>query len=64
LVTFLNDRLADCKVPRRIIFASDFPRSGTDKVQENELKELFSPSRLPEPLSAAGRKQSDSTFGD
>jgi long-chain acyl-CoA synthetase len=44
LVTFLDDRLADYKVPRRIIFAGDLPRSGTDKVQKDELKKLFSPS--------------------
>jgi acyl-CoA synthetase (AMP-forming)/AMP-acid ligase II len=42
LITWANSKLADYKAPQRIVFADDLPRSGTDKVQKDRLKVLFS----------------------
>jgi acyl-CoA synthetase (AMP-forming)/AMP-acid ligase II len=36
-----SQRLAEYKVPRRIVFADDLPRTGTRKVQKRELLSLF-----------------------
>jgi acyl-CoA synthetase (AMP-forming)/AMP-acid ligase II len=41
LVAWADDRLSDYKVPRRILFVSELPRTGTDKVQKAELKQQF-----------------------
>ncbi len=42
LTTWAAARLADYKVPRQIRYATELPRSGTDKVQKDKLKQLFS----------------------
>jgi len=41
LMAFADERLADYKVPRRIVFADELPRTGTRKVQKRELLPLF-----------------------
>jgi fatty-acyl-CoA synthase len=41
LITWAGARLASYKVPRRIVFADDLPRTGTRKVQKGELLSLF-----------------------
>jgi long-chain acyl-CoA synthetase len=41
LVGWANERLSDYKVPRRVLFVADLPRTGTDKVQKAELKKQF-----------------------
>jgi acyl-CoA synthetase (AMP-forming)/AMP-acid ligase II len=41
LVAWVSERLSDYKVPRRVIFVDEFPRTGTDKVQKAELKKQF-----------------------
>ena len=41
LVAWADERLSDYKVPRRILFVSELPRTGTDKVQKAELKKQF-----------------------
>jgi acyl-CoA synthetase (AMP-forming)/AMP-acid ligase II len=41
LITWAGARLASYKVPRRIVFADDLPRTGTRKVQKRELLSLF-----------------------
>ena len=38
LRSWADTKLADYKVPRQIVFASELPRGGTDKVQKDELK--------------------------
>jgi len=42
LVAWADERLSDYKVPRRVLFVSELPRTGTDKVQKAELKKQFS----------------------
>ena len=37
LIAWAGERLASYKVPRRIVFADDLPRTGTRKVQKSEL---------------------------
>jgi long-chain acyl-CoA synthetase len=41
LIAWANERLASYKVPRRIVFADDLPRTGTRKVQKRELLSMF-----------------------
>ncbi len=41
LRAWADKRLAEYKVPRRIVFADDLPRTGTRKVQKGELLPLF-----------------------
>jgi acyl-CoA synthetase (AMP-forming)/AMP-acid ligase II len=41
LTSWASARLADYKIPRRILYAPELPRSGTDKVQKDKLKKLF-----------------------
>ena len=41
LVAWADERLSDYKVPRRVLFVSELPRTGTDKVQKAELKKQF-----------------------
>jgi acyl-CoA synthetase (AMP-forming)/AMP-acid ligase II len=41
LVAWARERLSDYKVPQRVIFVDEFPRTGTDKVQKAELKKQF-----------------------
>jgi long-chain acyl-CoA synthetase len=41
LVAWADERLSDYKVPRRILFVTELPRTGTDKVQKAELKKQF-----------------------
>ena len=42
LRTWADERLSDYKVPQRIIAVDELPRTGTDKVQRQELQSLFS----------------------
>ena len=42
LLAWVSDRLADYKVPRRVVVTDDLPRTGTSKVQKTELLGLFS----------------------
>lgn len=44
LLRWADERLADYKVPRRIFLVHELPRGGTDKVQKNELKRMFTSS--------------------
>jgi acyl-CoA synthetase (AMP-forming)/AMP-acid ligase II len=46
LVAWANERLSDYKVPRRVLFVDEFPRTGTDKVQKAELKKQFAPEAV------------------
>lgn len=41
LAAFATERLADYKVPKRFVVADDLPRTGTNKVQKQELLALF-----------------------
>jgi long-chain acyl-CoA synthetase len=41
LVAWAGERLAPYKAPRRVVVVDDLPRTGTSKVQKNELRELF-----------------------
>jgi acyl-CoA synthetase (AMP-forming)/AMP-acid ligase II len=41
LIGWADERLASYKVPRRIVFADDLPRTGTRKVMKRELLSLF-----------------------
>jgi acyl-CoA synthetase (AMP-forming)/AMP-acid ligase II len=41
LVAWTGERLAEYKVPHRIVFADELPRTGTRKVQKRELLSLF-----------------------
>jgi acyl-CoA synthetase (AMP-forming)/AMP-acid ligase II len=43
LTQWVAERLSDYKVPQRIVFVDELPRTGTDKVQKRELLALFSP---------------------
>jgi len=40
-VAFAADRLAHYKAPRQVIFVDDLPRTGTEKVQADRVRELF-----------------------
>jgi fatty-acyl-CoA synthase len=42
LLVFLKDRLADFKVPKRVVFMDSLPISGAGKILKLELKEQFS----------------------
>ena len=42
LRTWANERLSEYKVPQRIIVVDELPRTGTDKVQRQQLQSLFS----------------------
>jgi acyl-CoA synthetase (AMP-forming)/AMP-acid ligase II len=42
LVAWAAEHMADYKPPRQIRIVDDLPRTGTDKVQKDKLKELFS----------------------
>jgi acyl-coenzyme A synthetase/AMP-(fatty) acid ligase len=33
--------MSDYKCPQRVVFVDELPRTGTDKVQKNELRTLF-----------------------
>ena len=41
LEAWLAERLADYKVPKRFVVVDELPRTGTDKVQKQQLRELF-----------------------
>lgn len=41
LRAWVAERLADYKVPQRVVFVDDLPRTGTQKVQRQELLSLF-----------------------
>jgi acyl-CoA synthetase (AMP-forming)/AMP-acid ligase II len=41
LERWLGERLADYKVPKRFVAVEELPRTGTDKVQKQQLRELF-----------------------
>jgi acyl-CoA synthetase (AMP-forming)/AMP-acid ligase II len=41
LVAWASERLSDYKVPRQVLFVSELPRTGTEKVQKGEVKKLF-----------------------
>lgn len=41
LVAFAGDRLAHYKAPRRVLVVDDLPRTGTEKVQADRVRELF-----------------------
>ena len=42
LGSWLAERIADYKVPKRFVVVDELPRTGTDKVQKQELLALFS----------------------
>jgi acyl-CoA synthetase (AMP-forming)/AMP-acid ligase II len=41
LEAWLGARLADYKVPKRFVVVEELPRTGTDKVQKQQLRDLF-----------------------
>lgn len=41
LVGWTGERLSDYKVPQRLLFVDELPRTGTDKVQKRDVKALF-----------------------
>ena len=41
IIEWARERLADYKVPTRVVFAPELPRTGTDKVQKADLPQLF-----------------------
>jgi acyl-CoA synthetase (AMP-forming)/AMP-acid ligase II len=41
LVSWARERLSGYKAPRRVLFVDDLPRTGTGKVQKDELRPLF-----------------------
>jgi acyl-CoA synthetase (AMP-forming)/AMP-acid ligase II len=41
LESWLSERLADYKVPKRFVVVDELPRTGTDKLQKQLLRELF-----------------------
>jgi acyl-CoA synthetase (AMP-forming)/AMP-acid ligase II len=41
LEAWLGERLADYKVPKRYVEVDELPRTGTNKVQKHQLRELF-----------------------
>jgi acyl-CoA synthetase (AMP-forming)/AMP-acid ligase II len=41
LIAWARERMSDYKAPRRVVFVDDLPRTGTDKVQKSELRDLF-----------------------
>ena len=53
IVAWARDRLADYKVPTRVVFVPDLPRTGTEKVQKAALPELFAPAPAA-PAAPAG----------
>ena len=44
LISFAKGRLASYKVPAEIIIVNDLPRTGTEKVRKDDVKELFARS--------------------
>lgn len=40
LVAFCRERLANFKVPREIVFVSEFPRNGTGKIMKSDLRSM------------------------
>jgi acyl-CoA synthetase (AMP-forming)/AMP-acid ligase II len=42
LIAHAKQKLADYKVPSRVVIVDDLPRTGTDKVQKRQLLPLFS----------------------
>jgi acyl-CoA synthetase (AMP-forming)/AMP-acid ligase II len=46
------ERLAEYKVPQRIVFVDELPRTGTDKVRKADVVKLFDESRPPAPESS------------
>jgi acyl-CoA synthetase (AMP-forming)/AMP-acid ligase II len=45
LIAFCRTRLANFKVPREVIFVTDFPRNGTGKIMKSELRTLAESAR-------------------
>ena len=41
LLEWAGERLSDYKVPRRVVFVGELPRTGTDKIQKRGLPRLF-----------------------
>ena len=41
LVCWAKEHMSDYKAPQRVVFVDELPRTGTDKVQKNELRTLF-----------------------
>ena len=41
LVAWVAERVAPYKAPRRVVVVDELPRTGTSKVQKNELRDLF-----------------------
>jgi acyl-CoA synthetase (AMP-forming)/AMP-acid ligase II len=41
LVAWAEERLSDYKVPRRILFVDELPRTGTEKVRKQDVRALF-----------------------
>ena len=52
LLQFVKERLADYKVPRRLLILPVLPRNATGKILKNNLRDLA--RSTPAPLSAAG----------
>ncbi len=41
LISWAGERMADYKVPQRVLIVDELPRTGTEKVQKAEVKKLF-----------------------
>ena len=48
VIAHAREHLADYKVPKRVVFAAELPRTGTQKVQKAALLELFDEPAPPE----------------
>jgi acyl-CoA synthetase (AMP-forming)/AMP-acid ligase II len=43
LLEFCSGRLARYKIPKRVVFVDDFPRTALGKPQKNEIKRIYAP---------------------
>ena len=41
LIDWASERLSEYKVPQRVAFVDELPRTGTDKVRKQDLVQLF-----------------------
>lgn len=57
LVTYARERLAGFKVPKRIVFVEEFPKTGTGKIQKNVLRQLH--HELYAAPDGAGRRKEE-----
>jgi malonyl-CoA/methylmalonyl-CoA synthetase len=44
IIAILKDRIANFKVPKRVVFVDELPRNAMGKVQKNALRKRFASS--------------------